>query len=138
MRNLAGSRNSILATAAALLLSACGSAVNVQVSASAAPGAPVGSPPAGGPTTGSGAATLTWLPPTRNTDGSPLVDLAGYRVYHGGTATSLSQVMRVDSPGITTVVVDGLSTGTHYFAVSAVNRSGVEGALSSVRNKQIP
>jgi hypothetical protein len=133
MRNLAGTRNSILAIAAVLLLAACGSAVNVQVSASAATG-----PPAGGPATGSGATTLTWLPPTQNTDGSPLVDLAGYRVYHGGTATSLAQVMRVDSPGITTVVVDGLSTGTHHFAVSAVNAAGVEGPMSKVGNKVIP
>ncbi len=33
--------------------------------------------------TSPGTATLSWTPPTQNTDGSPLTDLAGYRVYWG-------------------------------------------------------
>jgi hypothetical protein len=31
----------------------------------------------------SGQATLSWDPPTTNVDGTPLTDLAGYKVYYG-------------------------------------------------------
>src|SRR5262249_43353816 len=41
--------------------------------------------------TATGSATLTWTPPTQNTDGSALNNLAGYKVYWGtsqGTYTN--------------------------------------------------
>ena len=46
-------------------------------------------------TTGSAVVDLT--PPTQNTDGSALTDLAGMRVYYGTSASSLTQVL--DLPG---------------------------------------
>jgi hypothetical protein len=87
--------------------------------------------------TGMGTATLSWAAPTLNTDGSALTTLASYRVYHGASATSLTDVRTISSPGITTFVFDQLATGTHYFAVSAVNSAGVESAQSAVGSKMI-
>ena len=95
-------------------------------------------PPSTTPSPGSGAAVLTWLPPTENTDGSALTNLAGYRVYSGSLSTALRLVRTIDSGGITTAVIDGLASGTHYFAVSAFSYAGSESELSEIRSKSIP
>ncbi|HZX49313.1 MAG TPA: fibronectin type III domain-containing protein, partial [Nitrospirota bacterium] len=42
-----------------------------------------------------GQAILTWDPPTTNSDGSPLTDLAGYKVYYGPTSGNYSAVIDV-------------------------------------------
>ena len=70
-----------------------------------------------------GSATLSWTPPTQNSDGSPLVDLAGYKIYWGTASGSYTSVVQLGNPGLATYVVDGLASGaTYYFAVSAFNR----------------
>jgi hypothetical protein len=84
-----------------------------------------------------GSATLSWVPPTQNTDGSQLADLAGYRVYYGTSAAALSQTVSLGNAGLTSYVVQNLSPGTYYFAVAAYNASGVESAQSSVVSKTI-
>ena len=48
-----------------------------------------------------GTATVSWTPPTTNTDGSALTDLAGYRVAYGRAATELDQSAAVDNAGLT-------------------------------------
>jgi len=85
-----------------------------------------------------GSATLSWLPPIENVDGSPLLDLAGYRIYWGQQSRSYANSIRITNPGITTYVIENLSSGTHYFAAVAVNESGVESALSEEAYKLIP
>lgn len=87
---------------------------------------------------GTGTATLSWVAPTQNTDGSPLTDLVGYRLYVGNSATELVPLRLISDPTSTRFVVDGLSRGTWYFAVSAVNSAGVESAFSSTGSKNIP
>lgn len=87
------------------------------------------------PSTGS--ATLSWIPPTQNTDGSALTDLAGYRVMYGRSSSSLDQVVQV-GPGASSYTITGLTSGAWYFAVKAYNSSGVESAVSNVGSKTIP
>jgi len=84
-----------------------------------------------------GAAILTWLPPTENTDGSPIDDLAGYRIRYGRQAGELTELQSIPNPGITSVVVENLASGTWYFAVSAYNSSGVESEYSNLAHKTI-
>jgi hypothetical protein len=84
-----------------------------------------------------GSATLSWQPPTQNTDGSPLTDLAGYFVRYGTAVGSLTQKVQIANPGLTTYVVDGLAPGTWYFQVTAYNKSGVESAPSATGSKTI-
>jgi hypothetical protein len=98
---------------------------------------PPTTPPVTSPLPPTGTATLNWYAPTTNTDGTALVDLAGYRVYHGTSASALTDVRTISSPGILTYVFEGLASGTHYFAVSAVNSAGVEGARSATGSKAI-
>lgn len=89
-------------------------------------------------TTGSapGTATLTWDAPTENADGTTLVDLAGYRIYYG--TFSGSYTIPIDAGNVTTYTFTGLSTGTYYFAVTAYDTSGNEGAYSIEVNRSIP
>jgi hypothetical protein len=83
-----------------------------------------------------GAATLFWMPPAANTDGSPVV-LAGYRILYGTDPDVLNRVIDVPNPSITTYVVEGLSSGTWYFAVVAVNSQGATSDRSNIVSKVI-
>ena len=77
-------------------------------------------------TTTTGVATLDWLPPTENSDGSTLTNLAGYTVYYGTSPDNLAQSVKVSNPGLTAYAVTGLSSGTWYFAVTSYSSTGVE------------
>ena len=92
--------------------------------------------PAGSPGR-SGSATLTWSPPGVNTDGSPLTNLAGYYVHFGTSEASLTQIIELTDASATTYVVSNLSPGTYYFAVSAYNSLGLEGAWSNIASKTL-
>lgn len=85
-----------------------------------------------------GTAALSWTTPTQNTDGSPLTDLAGYRVYHGLSPSALTDIFQVPGAGSTSYTVSQLATGTHYFAIASYNNAGVESAMSAVGTKVIP
>lgn len=84
-----------------------------------------------------GTATLSWTPPTQNTDGSPLTNLAGYRIYYGTTPGNYTNTAAVNNPGISSYVVNGLTAGTWYFASTTINSDGVESAFSNVASKTI-
>lgn len=84
---------------------------------------------------GTGTATLSWAPPTENTNGSALNDLAGYEVRYGRSETELDQVVTLDNPSINRYMVENLSSGTWYFAVVAVNTSGGSSQLSNTASK---
>jgi hypothetical protein len=93
--------------------------------------------PATSPGPATGSATLDWSPPTENADGSPLTNLAGYYVHYGTSDTSLTQTIEVADASATTYVVSGLTSGTYYFAVSAYNSLGLEGAWSNIAGKTL-
>src|SRR6266545_5032720 len=88
----------------------------------------------------SGVLDASWVAPTTNTDGSPLTDLASYRVYYGpatgpcGEPNFFPVASPTTSPGSNTTVsfrLTGLVTGTlYYVAVSAVDLSGNASACS--------
>lgn len=84
-----------------------------------------------------GAASLSWEPPTTNTDGSALTDLAGYRIVYGVSATQLTQMIQVGNPGTSSYVIDYLAPGTYYFAVRAYTSRGAESVDSNVMPKVV-
>jgi Putative Ig domain len=84
-----------------------------------------------------GGVTLSWQAPTQNADGSPLVDLKGYKVHYGTTSKSYSDTIQVANAGLTTYVVDNLSAGKYYFAVTAYNSGGEESSLSPEVSTQV-
>jgi hypothetical protein len=77
-------------------------------------------------TTTNGVATLDWMPPTENSDGSVLTNLAGYTVYYGTSPDSLTQSIKVTNPGLSAYTVTNLPSGTWYFAVTSYSSAGVE------------
>ncbi|MBS0612579.1 MAG: hypothetical protein JSS24_05360, partial [Proteobacteria bacterium] len=87
--------------------------------------------------TGNGSALLSWVKPSKNTDGSPLVNLSGYRIHYGTSPSSLSKLVTVGSPSSTSASIEGLSSGTWYFAVVAFTTAGIESAMSSSASKTI-
>lgn len=76
--------------------------------------------------------TLSWMPPVANEDGSPLFDLAGFRIYYGPRNGEFPFVVDVENPGLTTFVVENLTPGTYFFATTALDQSGNESPLSQV------
>lgn len=84
-----------------------------------------------------GAATVSWAIPTLRTDGSPLTNLAGFRVYYGTTPGALTTRMDITNPTVSSAVVNNLTSGTWYFAVTAVDSTGVESAQSNPASKTI-
>jgi hypothetical protein len=84
-----------------------------------------------------GSATLSWTPPTTNTDGSPLTNLAGYKVYWGTTQGTYPNSVTVNNPGLTAYVVENLAPGTWFFVATALNSSGTESAFSGSGSKTI-
>lgn len=83
-----------------------------------------------------GTATLTWTAPTQKTDGTP-VDLAGFKVYWGTSSRNYPNSATISSPGQLTYVIDELAPATWYFAVTAIDSSGLESAYSNEATKQI-
>src|SRR5262249_61934925 len=87
-----------------------------------------------------GVLTATWRAPLANTDGSPLTDLALYRVYYSIFASPCpgSTFAEVASPGSTpganetvSFQLTGLTAGAVYtVSVSAVDAQGNESACS--------
>lgn len=82
-------------------------------------------------------ARLIWERPEFRSNGAPLTDLAGYRIYAGGDPSQLRPVAELCSPETTTWVVGGLSPGTWFFAVTAVDQGGIENDPTSAVSKHI-
>jgi hypothetical protein len=87
----------------------------------------------------SGVLDVSWVAPTRNTDGSPVTDVASYRVYYGpvDAPCAKGKSIRVapsqaPAPGQPIVFrLTGLTMGElYYVAVAAVNSQGIESECS--------
>ncbi|MGH8249946.1 MAG: putative Ig domain-containing protein [Steroidobacteraceae bacterium] len=86
---------------------------------------------------GFGTATLSWMPPTENADGSTLTDLAGFRIYYGRNVSNLTETVVVNNPGLTRFVVENLSQAKWYFSMTSVNSQGVESQRSPTATKTV-
>jgi hypothetical protein len=69
--------------------------------------------------------TLSWSAPTKNDDGTPLADLAGYRIYYGTTSGEYNVTIEVNA-GVTNYVIDNLAPGTYFLVMTSVNSEDVE------------
>lgn len=97
-----------------------------------------------------GGGVATWNPPTTNTDGTQLVDLAGYKLYWRTASGSYSQSQSMnisvcsacpDPVGTEVEIgcIGGLTPGTTYYIVAtAYNTSGNESDYSNEVTKTIP
>lgn len=87
--------------------------------------------------TTNGTVTLSWLAPDANSDGTPLTNLAGYRVYYGNASGQYDRQLDISGAGTMTAVIDNLTQGAWYFAATALNSTGLESALSNEVEKLV-
>ena len=83
-----------------------------------------------------GSITLSWTAPTQNEDGSA-VDLTAYKFYYGTSPGSYSNQVRINSPGMTTYVLENLTPATYFVVATAISTNGAESAFSNEASKQI-
>ena len=78
-----------------------------------------------------GTATLSWAAPTVRTDGSPLTNLAGYKIYYGRMSGTYDYQIDVGNPAILTYVVENLVSGDWYFTLTAYDFEGYQSDCSN-------
>jgi hypothetical protein len=77
-------------------------------------------------------ATLTWTAPTQNTDGTPLTDLAGFKIYYGiNGGGPYDGVVDIPDPAATAHVIQPLGSGAWFFVSTAYNAIGTESDFSN-------
>jgi hypothetical protein len=85
-----------------------------------------------GTTATTGSATVNWVPPTQNTNGSALTNLAGIILYYGTAPASLTQSVKLASASQISYTIANLTAGTWYFGGVAYTNTGVKSAMSAL------
>ena len=122
-------------------LVACGSSDNSTASSAATSANPFAQPAGASNDSGSSSSspsssvksiTLSWSPPTRNSDGTSLTNLAGYTLHYGTASQDYTGSIEITTPAQTSYVVSGSNfpPGKYYFAISAYNAQQVSSSLS--------
>ena len=78
-----------------------------------------------------GSITLNWQPPAANDDGTPLLDLGGYRIYYGRESGKYDNVIDIENPGVTTYLIEGLVPGRYFIAATSYTKGNVESDFSN-------
>ena len=78
-----------------------------------------------------GSTALRWQAPTTRMDGSPLTNLAGYRIRYGTSSGNYPNVITIANGTVTNAVVSNLLPGTYYFVTTAFDAAGYESNFSS-------
>ena len=77
-----------------------------------------------------GELSLNWVAPTENVDGTPLTDLASYRIYYGLFSRSYTDQVAVNNSAATSFSV-AVPGGTYYVAMTAIDGEGNESGYSN-------
>ena len=136
----------LAATVMALGLTACGGGSGSGSSAGATAGGGTGT--SGGSTGGgsgtgttppppSGSITISWTAPQTRADGTPLTDLAGYRIYYGTSSGNYTSSVTISSPSTTSYTIGNLAAGTYYLTMKSFNVNNVESAGTPEASKVV-
>lgn len=82
--------------------------------------------------------TLRWVAPSTRSDGSsiPLSQISGYRIRYGTAPGSYTRSASINDGG-TSYTFQGLTAGTYYFVVTAVDSGGRESGYSNPVSTQV-
>ncbi len=80
---------------------------------------------------------LNWVAPAENVDGTPLTDLAGYRIYYGTSSRDYAGMVELNNPAVTNHTLS-LASGDYYVAMTALDQEGNESAYSNEVLKTAP
>ena len=86
---------------------------------------------------GNGTALVSWVPPTQNSDGSSLADLAGFKIYYGTFPGDYDETVTISNPGLSSFLIENLGNSDWFFAMTAFNSSGIESVYSTEASKTI-
>jgi hypothetical protein len=84
-----------------------------------------------------GVMMLNWQAPTQNEDGSPLIDVAGYRIHLGLESGAYGRVVSVPSPHTLNLTITDLPPNTYYVVATAYDTQGLESSYSNEIARQI-
>ena len=87
--------------------------------------------------TASGSIVVSWNPPVARTDGSPLRDLAGFKIYFGTRPGEYAQSVTIANSGLTTYMIEELTPATYFVVATSFDSSGVESQFSNVASKRV-
>ncbi len=87
--------------------------------------------------TAPGSVIVSWDPPTQRDDGTPLTNLAGYRLRWGTAMGHYPNFESITNPGVATYVIDELPPGTYYLVATAYDSAGMESGYSNVATTTI-
>ena len=73
---------------------------------------------------------LSWVAPSENVDGSPLTDLAGYKIYYGTQAQNYPNSTDVNDANATQFELT-VAVGTYYVTMTALDADGNESVYSN-------
>lgn len=82
------------------------------------------------------AVDLSWTPPTKNTDGSPLTNLAGYEINYGLTP-AMELKFELQEPTLSRWTMSELTPGTWYFSIKSFNTHSTRSSPSNIAFKVI-
>lgn len=74
--------------------------------------------------------TLEWDPSSINEDGSPLIDLKGFRIYYGDESRTYDLILEV-SPDTNQCSINVVPEGTWYFSATAYDSYGNQSYFSN-------
>lgn len=77
-----------------------------------------------------GTIALTWIPPETRVDGSPFVEPAGYHIYFGSRSRDYTNRVFVRNPDANAKILV-LPSGNYYFAMTSLDRDGLESRYSN-------
>lgn len=81
-------------------------------------------------------ANLSWTPPTQNTDGSLLTDLASYEIHSGCNQSGAYDTIEIIPAPASSYTILGLpDAGNCYFVAKATNSAGVSSFFSNEATK---
>lgn len=90
----------------------------------------------GAPVPTKGKATLSWVLPTKNKDGTDVTNLVGVRISYGTAANAMTETIDLTNP-VTSYVIDNLPPATYFFAVRVYKADNVQSELSSTVSKYV-
>jgi hypothetical protein len=85
------------------------------------------------------AVTFQWEMVLEREDNTPLLNLAGYKLYQSAETGvyGVDPAVDIDNPGIATYVLEGVGEGLWYFVLTAYDADGLESGYSNEVSKII-
>ena len=90
-----------------------------------------------GPVGALGEVSISWVPPSENVDGTPLTDLASYRIYYGSMSRSYTDSIDIQDPTATSHAF-AVASGDYYVTMTALDQNGNESAYANEIVRSVP